>query len=297
MSVETNKIPQEELMTRLPEFDGIIVRSATKVRKDLIEACPKLKFIARGGVGLDNIDVDFAKSKGIPVFNTPAASSASVAELAFAHIFNLSRNLHISNKRMPDEGRENFKKLKKQFSSGIEVRGKNLGIIGIGRIGQEVARIGLGLGMNILPVDPYIKEAQITLELYKSDDIGLTVKIESVPLDYMLERADFVSMHVPFSGGKPIIGVDEIAKMKTGACIINAARGGTVDENALLDALNSGKLRGAGLDVFVGEPTPRQELLDMEQVSLSPHIGASTAEAQRNIGLELADKIIAHLCP
>ena len=295
MQVTTEKIPQENLMDQLPAFDGIIVRSATKVRKDLIEACPNLKFIARGGVGLDNIDVEYANSKGIPVYNTPAASSSSVAELAFGHIFNLARSLHISNRLMPTAGRNDFKALKKRFSSGSEILGKTLGIIGIGRIGQEVARIGLGLGMNVLPVDPYVKETQITLDLYKSDDIGLTIKIESVPLDYMLERADYVTLHIPFSGGKPVIGEEEIAKMKDGACIINAARGGTVDENALIDALNSGKLRGAGLDVFIGEPMPKQELLDLENVSISPHIGASTAEAQRNIGLELAEKIIDYL--
>ena len=295
ISVDTNKIPQDELMNRLQEYDGIIVRSATKVRQELIDACPNLKVIARGGVGLDNIDVEYASSKGIPVYNTPAASSLSVAELALGHMLNLSRFLHRSNRYMPAKGGSEFKALKKSFSAGNELAGKTVGIIGLGRIGQEMARIALALRMEVLPVDPMVNEAVINIDLYSTEDVGMSVKIKTVPMEVMLAQADFLTIHVPFGGGKSIIGKEEIAQMKQGAFIINTSRGGVVEENALIEALDSGHLGGAGLDVFVNEPTPDSRLLAMETVSLSPHIGASTGEAQRNIGIELAEKIIAFL--
>lgn len=293
--VDTEKVAQEDLAKALPEYDAIIVRSATKVRKDLIDLCPNLKVIARGGVGLDNIDVDYARSKGITVMNTPAASSKSVAELVFAHIFNLSRFLHLANRQMPEKGCTDFKALKKSYAKGIELRGKTLGIIGFGRIGQEVARIGVALGMKVMPVDLVIDNAQINLDVFHSPDISLKVNLETVEWDDMLKACDFLTLHVPFGGGKALIGKEEIAKMKDSAFIINTARGGTVDEAALLDAINNGKLGGAGLDVFENEPTPMKELLEHPKISVSPHIGASTLEAQANIGLELADKIIAFL--
>ena len=295
ITVDTNKIPQDQLVDQLQDYDGIIVRSATTVRKELIDACPNLKVIARGGVGLDNIDVDYAESKGIPVFNTPAASSNSVAELALAHMTNLSRFLHRSNRYMPDQGVSNFKQLKKTYSGGSELAGKTLGIIGLGRIGQEMARIALALRMEVLPVDPMVKEANIHIDLYSTDDVGLSVKLKSVSMEEMLPQADFLTIHVPFGGGKPIIGREEIAQMKKGSFIINTSRGGVVEERALIEALDSGHLAGAGLDVFVNEPTPDERLLNMETVSVSPHIGASTHEAQRNIGIELAEKIIDFL--
>ena len=291
--VNTKKVPQEELITVLPAYDVIIVRSATKVRKELIDACPNLKIIARGGVGLDNIDVDYALSKGIQVINTPAASSQAVAELVFSHMFNLARFIHLANRQMPEKGGSEFKGLKKAYAKGIQLRGKTLGIIGFGRIGQEVARIGVALGMNVMPVDLVIDEADIDISINNSSGIKSSVKLETVEWDTALKESDFLTLHVPFSGSKALIGKAEIAKMKKGAVIVNAARGGVVDEEALLEALNSGHLRGAGLDVFDSEPTPRKELLAHPQVSLSPHIGAATLEAQSNIGLELADKIIA----
>ena len=291
--VDTEKIPQEDLPNALPDYDVLIVRSATKVPKDLIEKCPKLKIIARGGVGLDNIDVNYAKSKNIEVFNTPAASSPAVAELAFAHMFAISRFLYQSNREMPTSGDTQFKNLKKAYSQGTQLREKTLGIIGFGRIGQETARIGLALGMNIMPVDLVINETNLSISLYNNDDINLTVRVPTVSMDTMLANADFISLHVPF-GGKALIGTEEFNKMKDGVVIINAARGGTIDEDALLEALNSGKVAGAGLDVFENEPTPLKALLEHPRVSLSPHIGASTLEAQRNIGLELAEKIIAY---
>lgn len=290
--VDTNKVAQEDLPEVLPGYDVIIVRSATKVRKELIDLCPNLKIIARGGVGLDNIDVEYAKSKGITVMNTPAASSQSVAELVFGHMFSLARSLHLANREMPSKGDTTFKQLKKAYSKGVQLRGKTLGIIGFGRIGQETARIGLGLGMNVLAVDLIIDQAEIDINIFKSRDMRLVVNIETTDMDTLLKESDFISLHVPFSGGKPIIGKAIFDKMKDGVVLINAARGGAVDESALLEALSNGKVRAAGLDVFENEPSPRKELLNHPQISVSPHIGASTLEAQANIGLELADKII-----
>ncbi len=287
--VITQHVPQEELPKVLPAYDVIIVRSATKVRKELIDLCPRLKIIARGGVGMDNIDVEYARSKGIAVINTPNASSQSVAELAFAHICTLSRSLQMTNRLMLERGTTDFKKMKSQFSDGIQLRGKTLGIIGFGRIGQELARIGLALGMNIKPVDVALEEASLQINVFNNEEVGLTVRLKTYEMEEVLGTSDFISLHVP---GGCLIGKEEIDRMKTGAFIINTARGGVVDEDALLEGLNSGKLGGAGLDVFMNEPLPRPELMNHPKVSVSPHIGASTLEAQANIGLELADRII-----
>ena len=287
-TVVTTKIPQEELSQKLPEFDAICVRSATKVRQALIDSCPNLKVIARGGVGLDNIDVDYAKSKSIQVINTPAASSEAVAELAFAHIYTLSRSLHKANRKMKDG---DFKTLKKSYAKGAQLRGKTIGIIGLGRIGQETARIALSLGMEVLPVDKMIEKATINLKL-GGGLAPVAVELKTTDMDTMLASSDYISVHVPFSGGKPLIGKEEIQKLKDGTILVNTARGGTYDESALLEGLATGKLAGVGLDVFENEPTPRKELLNHPDISVSPHIGAATLEAQRNIGLELAEKII-----
>lgn len=289
--VDTEKVAQEDLPQVLPAYDVIIVRSATKVRKELIDLCPNLKIIARAGVGLDNIDVAYAQEKGIKVYNTPAASSQSVAELVFTHMFNLARFIGRSNRELMQDGAD-FKQLKKAYSKGIQLRGKTLGIIGFGRIGQEVARIGLALGMNVVATDPNVDEVNIGINLYKSEDITLTTRMTTTDWDTVITKADFITLHVP-NVGKALLDAEQIAKMKDGSFIVNAARGGVVDEKALLDALNSGKIAGAGLDVFENEPHPRKDLLSHPQVSVSPHIGASTLEAQANIGLELADKIIA----
>jgi D-3-phosphoglycerate dehydrogenase / 2-oxoglutarate reductase len=290
--VVTDKVAQENLVKELPAYDAIIVRSATKVRKELIDACPNLKLIARGGVGLDNIDVDYAVSKGIKVINTPAASSRAVAELAFGHMFTLARLLHSSNRAMPERGSTDFKNLKSTYSKGFQLMGRTVAIIGFGRIGQEVAKIALGMGMQVIAVDPYIKEAEIGIQPYGMGDVRLAMKLETRPMDEALRKADFVTLHIPFSGGTPILGADEFAKMKKGSYLINTSRGGTVDEVAMLEALASGKLAGAGLDVFDHEPTPRPEILAHPLISLTPHTGAETQEAQVNIGLELADRII-----
>ncbi len=287
--VNTTTVPQEDLTKELPNYDVIIVRSATKVRKDLIDACPNLKIIARGGVGTDNIDVEYARSKGIEIITTPAASSQSVAELAMGHIFNLTRFLHRSNREMATG---DFKKLKSAYAQGVQLKGKTLGIVGFGRIGQELARIALAMGMDVLVSDPFIKETDLTIGLYNSKDVKLSIHLSSYPLAEVLKKADFISLHTP-ALAKPLIGAEEMAIMKDGAIIINCARGGVVDEDALLAALESGKIGGAGLDAFINEPNPRADLLNHPRISVSPHIGAATMEAQANIGLELADKIIA----
>ncbi len=292
--INTNKIPQNELEKHLPEYDVVIVRSATEIKKELIDACPRLKIIARAGAWLDNIDVDYAQSKGIEVMNTPTASAQSVAELVFGHMFNLTRFLHHSNRLMPQNGHKDFLQFKSLYSKGIQLRGKTLGIIGFGRVGQEVGRIGLALGMNVMPVDLKIEAADIDINIYKSDDVHLSIKVETFEWEEVLEYSDFLSIHIPFTGGKAIIGEAEINQMKDGAYIINTSYGGAVDERDLLDALNSGKIAGAGIDTFDNEPTPNKELMQHPNVSLSPHIGASTLEARANIGLELADRILAY---
>jgi len=288
-TIQTDKIAQEDLLAQLPNFDGICVRSATKVRTDLIDACANLKFIGRGGVGLDNIDVDHARSKGIAVLNTPAASSRSVAELAFGHMLSLSRFIYQSNRQMPSEGKANFGLLKKSYSKGVELEGKTLGIIGLGRIGQEAAKIGLGLGMNVVGVDPYVKN-KVTVSC-KLGSTAVDVDVESISMNDMLAQSDFITMHIPFTGAA-VLGASEFAKMKKGVFLVDAARGGTIDEDALLEALENGTVAAAGLDVFINEPSPRQDILSHSRISLTPHIGASTLEAQEKIGTELASKII-----
>lgn len=288
--VEEDKIPQEELAERIAEYDVLIVRSATKVNKAVIDGGKNLKIIARGGVGLDNIDLEYAQSKGIQVFNTPMASSRAVAELATGHMFALSRMLNRSNRELPAGG--DFKKLKKAYETGFQIKGKTLGIVGFGRIGQELAKIALGLGMSVRAHDPYVNDAEIGIQLNDFEDLKLCVKVRTESLDKVLRESDFISFHIPGSG-KAAITADELAKMKNGVFLINTARGGVIDEEALLAALDSGKVAGVGLDVYENEPTPREALLKHPNVSCTPHIGASTVEAQSYIGMELADKIIA----
>lgn len=291
--LDIKRYTQEELKDVLPKYDVVIVRSATKIRKELIDLCPNLKIIARGGVGTGNIDVKYAEEKGITVMSTPSASAQSVAELAFAHMFTLARSLQLSNQAMPKEGHTNFKELKKEYSNGFELGGKTLGVIGFGRVGQAVARMGIALGMNVLPVDLKVQEVDISINVFNSDQVKLSVNIETANFEVALKQSDFVSLHVPFAGGEPIMGAEEISLMKDGAILINTATGGVLDEDALLEALNSGKLGGAALDVYATEPTPRKELLEHPRISVTPHIGASTIEAQGRIGLALADEIIA----
>ena len=272
------------------KIEILLVRSATKVRKDLIDSCPSLRIIGRGGVGMDNIDVDYARGKGIKVINTPAASSISVAELVFAHLFSCVRSLHISNREMPLNGEKDFKKLKKNYASGTELKGKTLGIVGFGRIGQEVAKIGLGIGMNVIFYDLHSKEAEIELSFFNSSTKKF--KLESSTFEKLLKISDFISLHVP-AQKHYIIGEKEFAMMKNGAGLINAARGGVIDEISLLNNIKKKKVSFAALDTFENEPTPSISILMNSDISLTPHIGAATSEAQARIGVELADQIIS----
>ena len=292
--VITTKVAQVQLENFINkhQIDGILVRSATQVRQELIDACPSIKLIGRGGVGMDNIDVNYAIDQGIHVINTPKASSSSVAELVFAHLFGMVRFLHQSNREMPLEGDSRFKDLKKAYALGSELRGKKIGIVGFGRIGQEVARIALGLGMEVLATDLFTESAPISIEFFNGQKI--TITIETTDLDTLLKESDFISLHVPVQENY-VIGTKEISKMKTGVGIINAARGGVVDEIALIKAIEEKKVKFAGLDVFEKEPSPEIQLLMNPELSLTPHIGAATVEAQDRIGSELATQIIALL--
>ena len=293
-NIVTEHVAQDDLIKTIntENYEVLLVRSATSVRKDLIDACPHLKIVGRGGVGMDNIDVNYAREKGINVINTPAASSSSVAELVFAHLFSMVRFLFDSNRQMPITGDSDFKSLKKSYAKGKELAGKTLGIIGFGRIGQEVAKKAIGLGMHVIAHDKFIEEVNITLNFFNGDKKSFT--IETVSLKEVLKNADFVTLHIPKIGNKAIIGAEQIGMMKTGAGIINAARGGVIDETALMFALDKKKLAYAGLDVFDNEPNPTIHLLMHNAISLTPHIGAATLEAQDRIGTELADQIATH---
>ncbi len=292
--VITTKVPQEELINYINENQvrTLLVRSATKVRKDIIDACPSLKIIGRGGVGMDNIDVEYAREKGINVINTPAASSASVAELVFAHLFSGCRFLTDSNRKMPVEGDSKFAELKKAYTKGVELRGKTIGIIGFGRIGQEVAKMALGLGMRVLAVDNFAEKVNLKVEFFNGQSVDFEIKTQSK--EEVLKEADFVTLHVP-AQKEFVIGQKEFDLMKNGAALVNCARGGVVDEEALLKALDGGKLAFAGLDVFINEPTPAKSILSHPKISLTPHTGASTNEAQDRIGISLAEQIISIL--
>jgi D-3-phosphoglycerate dehydrogenase len=292
--VSITNVAQEQLKNHINinEIDVLLVRSATTVRKDLIDACSSLKIIGRGGVGMDNIDVDYAREKGLYVINTPAASSASVAELVFAHLYGGVRYLYDANRQMPLEGDTNFKVLKKNYAGGSELRGKTLGVIGFGRIGQETAKIALGVGMHVVAHDPFMDKGEVKVVL--GNGVAVDVAIEMNSFESVLKEADFISLHVP-AQDKPVIGKKELAMMKKGSGLVNAARGGVIDEEALLYALENGQLSFAGLDTFVNEPKPTMKVLMHPSVSLTPHIGAATQEAQDRIGTELAHQIYAIL--
>ena len=266
----------EELGVQLHNFDALVVRSATKVRQPIIDEAVKggrLKLVIRGGVGVDNIDVAYAESKGIKVTNTPNASSASVAELTIAHMFAVARFLHVANVTMR-EG-----KWDKKHYEGIELAGKTLGLIGFGRIAREVAKRAMVLGMKVIYTDVIGK-----IQGYE--------ECEFVSFEDVLKNSDFISLHIPLDKAKgATIGANEFAMMKDGVYLINCARGGVVAEDALLDALNSGKVAGAGVDVFAEEPTKNEALVNHPKVSATPHIGASTLEAQMRIGEEIVSII------
>lgn len=278
LEVVNKKVTPEELLQTIKEYDAIIVRSATKVTREVIDA-GNLKAIARGGVGLDNIDVVYAKEKGIPVLNTPGASSISVAELAIAHMFSVARFINVSNIEM-----RNGKWPKKDYAHGFELTGKTLGLIGFGNIGKEVAKRALGLGMTVVASDPFVTTTDMDVKLVSKDEL--------------LAMADVISLHIPFIKAEgPTIKKAEFDKMKDGVVLINCARGGVVVEKDLLEALNSGKVKAAGIDVFENEPftEAQHELINHPKVSVTPHIGASTDEAQERVGQEIAEKVVAAL--
>ena len=286
----TVSVEQGQLINYINKNDVVVllVRSATKVRKDIIDSCPGLKIIGRGGVGMDNIDVEYAREKGLKVINTPASSSLSVAELVIAHLYSCVRFLHISNRNMPLEGDTNFKSLKKAFAKGIELRGKTLGIIGFGRIGQEVAKIAIGIGMHVIYYD--LHNDKVSIELKFFDNKKIDFNLEKSSFKDVLSKSDFITLHVP-AQKEYVIGEKEFDLMKTDAGIINASRGGVIDEVALNKNINEGKISFAALDTFENEPKPEITLLMNPKISLTPHIGAATNEAQDRIGIELADQI------
>ena len=288
--VDLTKVSQEQLVDYINdnEITAILVRSATQVRADIIDNCPSIKIIGRGGVGMDNIDVEYAKSKGINVINTPAASSKSVAELVFSHLFGCVRFLHESNRSMPLDGDSKFKDLKKSYAKGTELAGKTIGIIGFGRIGQEVAKIGIGVGMDVIFHDKFNDQAEIKLNFF--DGQNLSFKLNSSSFDDVLSKSDFITIHIPASD-KYIIDTNEFKKMKEGSGILNLSRGGIINEEELIKNIDSGKISFAAIDTFEGEPNPSIKILMNPNISLTPHIGAATNEAQDRIGIELADKI------
>ncbi len=294
--VDLTTVAQEQLLDYINKnkITVLLVRSATKVRKDIIDNCPTLKIIGRGGVGMDNIDVEYARKKGICVINTPASSSHSVAELVFAHLFGMVRFLHESNRNMPLVGDSKFNELKKSYSKGVELKGKTLGLFGFGRIGQETAKVALGLGMKVIACDPFIETATLEIEFFDHQTLFFTIK--TITKEEVLKQSDFISIHVPSQKGY-LLSSKEFNMMKDGAFIVNAARGGILDEVALLNVLESGKISGAALDVFEKEPTPEIQLLMNSHLSLTPHIGAATSEAQDRIGSELASQIINFFKP
>jgi len=291
-NIDTNNIPQAELPARIGEYDVLLVRSATKVTKEVMDAASNLKLVGRAGVGLDNMDISYAKEKNIAVVNTPAASSTSVAELVFAHLFSVCRMLQYTNRQMPENGVAQFNQLKKTASAGIELKGKTLGLIGFGRIGREAARMAFGLGMHVIAYDPMIPQADVEISFHPESGIPTIKKsITTISKEDVLKQADFVSLHIPGGQGY-VIAEPELKMMKKGAALINCARGGVVNETDLVNALKDKTIAYAGLDVFEKEPPVYEDVLKLDNVSLTPHIGASTLEAQKRIGDEMAEQII-----
>ena len=291
-TVITDKVAQDQLESYINQnnVSCLLVRSATTARKNLIDACPGLKLIGRGGVGMDNIDVSYARDKGLTVINTPAASSQSVAELVMGELFVLSRFMYDSFKNMENG---EFSKLKKAYAKGTELRGKTIGIVGFGRIGQSLASYALGAGMHVIGIDQF-NTNPVTINVPIGTEQKVSVEITPKSnLNDVIADLDYISLHVPKqSDGSAVIGSAEFNQMKDGVKIVNAARGGVIDEDALLEALNSGKIECIALDVYENEPNPRKDLLTHNKIACTPHIGAATKEAQDRIGEELAQQII-----
>lgn len=286
------KVSQEHLISFINEneVDVLLVRSATKVRQDLLDACPTLKIVGRGGVGMDNIDVEYAIEKGIYVINTPNASSRSVAELVFAHFFSLARFLHESNRLMPLEGDTHFNALKKSFTNAVELEGKNLGVIGFGGIGMEVVKMGISLGMKVKVLTRKPVTKTISLDFFDGQKVNFEIS-STDDLNGFLSDSDFISINTPKTS-EYILDTPQFEKMRDSVFIVNTARGGVLNEVALLDFIESGKVAGAALDVFENEPNPELPLLMNPNLSLSPHVGGNTVDAQEKIAAELAVQII-----
>jgi len=291
-TVITDKVNQDDLASYIQaeHIPILLVRSATTARKELIDQCPSLKLIGRGGVGMDNIDVAYAREKGLKVINTPASSSQSVAELVMGHLFATSRFLNDSYKNL-ETG--DFSELKQKFAKGVELRGKTLGIIGFGRIGQSLASYALGTGMNVIAIDQFTNTVEVQVPIGTSQKVNVAITPTS-DLASELSKMDYISIHVPKQAdGSAVLGANEFQLMKKGVRIVNAARGGVVNESDLIQALETGNVAYAALDVFENEPTPRIELLSNSKIAATPHIGAATIEAQDRIGEELAELIIS----
>jgi len=279
--IDQKKLTPDELVRVIGGYDCIIVRSATNVTKDVVAAGKNLKAIARAGIGVDNIDSKAAEQHGIPVLSTPGASAISVAELAIGHMLSVSRFLNISTLEM-----RQGKWPKQEYEIGVEVYKKTLGIIGFGNIGKEIARRALGMGMQVLAYDPAVASTDLAVELTSRERL--------------LKDSDYITIHIPYDKKRgPAIGRQEFDQMKAGVILINCARGGVVDEKALLEALNSGKVQGAALDVFMNEPPTdaQRELFHHPRVGVSPHIGGQTIEAQSRIAIEIAHKVVTTLSP
>lgn len=287
-----HRVAQEQLINFLNEHqvEVLLVRSATQVRKELIDQAPSLKIIGRGGVGMDNIDVEYAESKGINVINTPTASSRSVAEMVFAHFFSLARFLHDANRMMPLEGETQFNQLKKSYANAVELSGKTLGIIGFGGIGKEVAQMGIALGMKVKVATRKPRKEKIELSFFDGQKVQFEITTEVADTSFY-QDVDFLSINTPKTNGY-LLDAEQFEMMKDGVFIVNTARGGVLNEEALLHYIDTEKIAGAALDVFENEPQPELNILMHPQLSLSPHLGGSTIDAQEKIGLELAEQII-----
>ena len=292
-TVITEKIPQEELASKINDFDVLAVRSATKVNADILKNANRLKLVVRAGVGIDNIDTKAAEQAGVKVSNTPNSSTLSVAELVIAHLFSVARFLFESNREMPEKGQAKFNELKKKYEKGFELRGKTLGIIGFGRIGQETAKIATGIGMKVIAYDPYVKQADLVFDHLPFKPTPV-LHIDVTSFEEVLKTSDFITVHVPHQSGSPaLLSANEFVVMKKGVVLVNTARGGVIDEKALSEAIKSGQVGFAALDVFIGEPDINENTLKTPNISFSPHIGASTVEGQARVSKELAETVIA----
>jgi len=286
--VDTTKVAQEKLKEAFMEYDVLLVRSATKVKEADLPMNPRVKLIGRAGVGLDNIDQAATKAIGIEVFNTPAASSKAVASLTMAMLMSISRNIADAARKMPEKGASDFSKLKKELAGGFELEGKKIGIIGFGRIGQELAKMALGLGMEVMPYDAIYEPDHVFVKIGNQD---IKIPLTARKMEDIILHADIISVHVPSQGGSAVLGEAEIERMKKGVILLNTSRGGIIDEDALLLGIKLGIVKAAGLDVFTGEPNPRPELLNHPQILTTPHVGAETEEAQLRIGMEIVERI------